>query len=386
MKYKIAYIIDSLGGGGAERQLVNLAKNLPKPFSAEVISLSRKGYKLPEYASLVLPVHEFGLDNLFTLKGLSEWLRLTRFLKSRQFDLVQTHLFSSDLSGLTAAWLAGIGHRISSRRDIGFWQKPVHRLLYRFLLNPLCKKIIINSPAMITAETPEHEQSTLIYNGLDTEIYKPRSDCERQLQRNGKLGIGRHSVAIGISASLTPVKAHSDLIQAAARLYTDYKDFKVFIFGDGPLKASLEAQIENAGLSKIVIFMGRRENMHDYYPLLDILISSSLSEGTSNAILEAMSCGLPVLATSVGGSPWIIQNGENGYLAAPASPHDLGEKLLRLIKNHALRMTMGNINRNTAVSRYSNQKMVMAHVNLYKSQLQTPVHSRVRPKPLTNTR
>ena len=130
----------------------------------------------------------------------------------------------------------------------------------------------------------------------------------------------------------------------------------------------LERFCQDQGLSDHVVFLGHQEKIADYYQVLDLLVSPSLSEGLPNTVLEAMSFGVPVLATAVGGVPEIIQNG-NGMIVPPNDPVALAERMIELLRDDTLRQAIGLKGKNSLYPRFAPDNRVRQIVNLYEELL-----------------
>ena len=201
-----------------------------------------------------------------------------------------------------------------------------------------------------------------ILNGVDTERFSPGNDKAGSKIR---LGIDGNVFVIGIVARLAQVKDHATLLEACRILVESGHEFRLLVVGDGPLRGQLEERTHFLGISKQVIFTGMREDITDLMRAMDIFCLSSLSEGISLTLLEAMACGLPIVATAVGGNPEVVVGGETGFLVKPGSPESLSERLAVLISNEQLRITMGQAGRDRVINHFSLQTCALAYQNLY---------------------
>ncbi|RKX32784.1 MAG: hypothetical protein DRP46_00375 [Candidatus Zixiibacteriota bacterium] len=201
-----------------------------------------------------------------------------------------------------------------------------------------------------------------INNGIDTERFKPSP--ERAAIRE-ELGLTDSEFAVGVVARLAPVKNHRFLINAFRQVVKNNSRARLFIIGDGPLRAELEELTASYGLEKNISFLGDRNDVPRILAGLDAAALSSLSEGISLTILEAMSCGLPVVATAVGGNSEIIKNGQNGFLVDTDNTAELADKLSLLGNNPELRAQMGRDARDNIMSKWSLSKMNERYQGLY---------------------
>jgi N-acetyl-alpha-D-glucosaminyl L-malate synthase BshA len=146
---------------------------------------------------------------------------------------------------------------------------------------------------------------------------------------------------------LEPVKGVRYLVQAVRILINrGFRNMKLLIVGDGSEKRYLEELVKKLGLEDYIVFVGRapHDKIPEYMASADLLVLPSLSEGFPNTIIEAMAMGLPVIASRVGGLPWIIKDGENGFLVEPRNPRDIAEKIILLLTNDDLRVYMSRRN------------------------------------------
>ena len=217
------------------------------------------------------------------------------------------------------------------------------------IITPLIKKIwkdaaevIANSQGLkdLALQTNFNQEIGIIYNGIDTEKFKPNSKDK-----------GDFIITPGASR-LTSRKGLGYLIEAVHKLSQKYPQVKLKIMGDGEEeKIRLEDIIKELNIQDKVVFLGRipREETSPYYQEADVFVLPSLNEGMSNAMLEALSTGLPILATDTGGSDELIQEGKNGYIVKMKNAQDIADKIEKLIKDPELRKIMGEASRKKAL-------------------------------------
>jgi glycosyltransferase involved in cell wall biosynthesis len=173
------------------------------------------------------------------------------------------------------------------------------------------------------------------------------------------------TVRIGIIARLASVKDVASLLKAMQIVSRERPDSLLQVVGDGPERDKLEKMAVDLGIGNKVEFLGFRRDIADLLSGIDIFTLSSLSEGTSITILEAMAAGKPVVATKVGGNPALIEDGVNGFLVPAGQPAELALALLRLAKDGRLRERIGEVNRKKAVEEYSIEAMAASYERLY---------------------
>jgi glycosyltransferase involved in cell wall biosynthesis len=256
---------------------------------------------------------------------------------------------------------------ISNRRDMGFNKSSRLRLLFRFVNHRYDCVVAPAQPilgGLGREERLDIRQMVWIPNGVDIDLFRPRNDEARRQQRAG-LGLGDGDVAIGCVASFTPVKRHVDLVAAFARVVTSQPTARLLLIGDGPLRADITAQIAALGLDDSVRLLGNRPDIENVLPLLDGFVLASSTEGMSNALLEAMSCGLPLVATAVGGNLQLVEDGVNGLLVPANTPQALAVALERIALSAALRADLGAAGRARIEREFSLDGMVRSYDRLY---------------------
>ncbi len=358
--------------GGSERFLRNLVGRLPpERYAITVVQLGADNapgettHVTEAGTSLRVLNHPIG--PIYGLRGLRAIRALRARLRLESFDIIQSQHEKSDLINL----LLGpreMAVRLSNRRDMGFLKSRRLRHVFR-LVNHRYHSVI--APAHeILAALAEHEglpasRMLWIANGVDTDRFSPAQAPRRQALRQA-LGLARDEVAFGCVASLYPVKNHAMLIDAFARVHAVDPRARLLLVGAGALAGELVAQAQALGLGDAVRFLGNRSDIHQILPALDAAVLASRSEGMSNAILEAMACGLPLVATAVGGNLQLVRDGETGFLVPSGDAAAMGDAMHRLVREPLLRASLGNAGRRRIESEFSLSGMVDAYDRLYR--------------------
>jgi glycosyltransferase involved in cell wall biosynthesis len=202
---------------------------------------------------------------------------------------------------------------------------------------------------------------TTIRNGVEL----PRFAAADRRDGRRKLGLSDAEVVIGTVGRLVPVKDHATLLEAISRVIQAGLMCRAVIVGDGPLQADLEQRVSALGLKDRVILTGGRSDVPDMLAALDVFVLSSTSEGLSNVIQEAMTVGLPVVATRVGGAAELVTPEVTGLLVPPSNAAALADALLRLGADPALRDSFGRAGRARAEQEFTLAAMVRAYEDLY---------------------
>ncbi|MCE4553146.1 glycosyltransferase [Roseateles cellulosilyticus] len=277
------------------------------------------------------------------------WVSLQTTLalvQSQLVDVLHAHLPRAHV-------LAGLVGRLAERpviatlhgREVGMLDLEVHRATGSHLC-VVCRPS--HRHALGLGVRPE--QLSCVPNGVDTAMFQPRLRGHRTLRES--LGLPQDATLLGFVGRLSPEKGPEVFLQAMHVLARRHVGAHAVIVGDGPMRASLIAQAEQLGLEGRVHLIGLREDMPAVYPELDVVVSTSHSEAMPLALMEAMACGLPVVATRVGGVPDLVQDGHTGWLAAPGDFHGTGQHCATLLADEALRRRMGRHARERVVARF----------------------------------
>jgi glycosyltransferase involved in cell wall biosynthesis len=205
------------------------------------------------------------------------------------------------------------------------------------------------------------ERIRVIRNGIDTSRFNP---ARRETARH-RLGLREEDVAIGAVGRLVPVKDQATLLAALSQLKKEGAPFRAFLAGDGPLLDGLSAQARDGGIADQIVFLGARADIEDVLAAYDVFVLSSVSEGLSNTILEAMSTGLPVVATRVGGADELVEHDHTGVLVPPSDSPAMAAAIRRLLENQQLRKSMGAAGRRRAETEFSLTRMIASYEDLY---------------------
>jgi glycosyltransferase involved in cell wall biosynthesis len=214
------------------------------------------------------------------------------------------------------------------------------------------------SPSVVN-ELNEYEVNSMrvsvMWNGVDEKIFCPIKDKKR---------LEKYVLYTGV---LRARKGLFDLIKCANLVNKMIPDIRFVICGDGPLLQKLKVQVRNVGLEEQVIFLGRvdRKKLVELYQNASIHIVPSIYEGLPTVLLEAMACGIPVVATNIGGNRDIISSGVNGLLVPPQSPEKMAKMIVMLWDDESLRKKIGSNARKTILEKYTWDIIVNNYLNIY---------------------
>lgn len=362
---RIIHFITDLSTGGAENALLRLLTAIDRDLYKPTVVCFNNGNSIiaKEINKLNIPVIDLGM----THKGrIDAFLRLSRFLHDTQPVILHTWLFHANFTGRLVGRLNKVPIIITSRRNINIGGSR-RELLMRWT-SGMDNKIIAVCKAVRKAEIESSnvpsDKVVTIYNGLDPSPFTSLSD-ESALEIRNSFGIPDDSLLLGAIGRLHPAKGFNDLITAMTLLKTETNSIQLLIVGEGELLNQLKLQVHNNNLSGTIKFTGLRNDIPEILSALDVLVSPSLWEGLPNVVLEAMAAGKPVVATSVGGTPEAVVDGETGLLVPPRNPEALATAILRLLGNSELRTRMGHAGRERVLNHFTIQRMVKRTEQLY---------------------
>jgi glycosyltransferase involved in cell wall biosynthesis len=316
-----------------------------------------------------LSVEYLILQNKFSYDPFFLW-NLMKVILSRKIDIIHAHEFAMNVYGSVAAKLTGRPMIGTVHGKIYFTEKRSRILSYKLAVS-LCSNMVLVSEDLkeffvANLKLRNRKKLLTIYNGVDLKKYD--SDHGIHALRT-ELSLPPDAVIACNIGSLFQIKGLPYLLEAAKLILPRHPNFRLLIAGEGNQFDDLKSMAARLGLEMAVIFLGFRNDVPAILRLSDFYICSSLSEGLSLSILEAMAAGKSVLATNVGGNPELIKNGENGFLVPPSDPAALAEKITFLIENLGLRQSMGEISRGFAQDRFSLTRMMADYQNLYEELL-----------------
>jgi glycosyltransferase involved in cell wall biosynthesis len=361
---RVLSVIGQLMVGGAETYLTRIAQTI-RQFNVdmEVCALDRVGLRLAELEQAGVVVHgtPFGtrVPRSNTLRLLKTVDSIRHMVRTGRFDIVHTYLFWSDILGVTGARLAGCRRIIVGRRAMHAWIHDPKRLYHGLeqFTNTLANEVIGNSEAVLR-DAAAHEPflpriRKVIYNGIDVSAYKPSASST-----SGPLRI----VTVG---ALAPRKGQEYAIEALKLVVAAGVDAKLVLVGSGSDEAMLRRVAAGSGVDDRITFAGEHRDPRPFLSPADVFLLPSRQEGFSNAILEAMACGLPVIATDVGGNAEAIVHKQGGLIVEPQNPEVLAAAITELAGNREGLADMGRFNRERVAEHFSLEESARSLADWY---------------------
>lgn len=385
---KVLIVIGSLAVGGTETFLVRyLAELIRQGWTVEIFTLAYHPGVLAEtlacQGAVVTPIlTKKDADRLSRFPVMLERIirislsiiRLIVQLKKEKHSILHLFLPEAYVLGMMAALCVGFkGPKVMSRRSLNYYQRkrPFIAWLER-RIHHATNIIIGNSTpviAQLQSEGIAKEKLRLIYNGLD--INKPNDlDNLKQLSKSQlrfNFGITNNELVFIIVANLIPYKGHADLLQALHQIKKEIKQpWKLICVGrDQGILQALQHLAKEYQIDQNILWLGERKDVQSLLTCADIGILCSHEEGFSNAILEGMASGLPMVVTDVGGNGEAVLHGATGYVVPVKAPEALGQALLQLALDKKQQHEFGKNAKTRVESHFTLEKCVAQHIQIY---------------------
>ncbi|WP_146414331.1 glycosyltransferase family 4 protein [Crateriforma conspicua] len=359
---RIALIIPTMDRGGAEKQLCLLASGLDRDaFDVHVFLLTRGGPRLADLQYAGIPVTLIG--KRFKADPTALW-RLKKALQEFRPDVAHTWIFAANSFGRAAAILAGVPSVVASERCVDPWKGWRHLAIDRALAKR-SDAITTNSQGVVdfyAGHGIDANKFVVIPNGIP-----PRQvdDIDRDEALN-RLGIDPNRRIILAVGRLWPQKRYRDLIWAAELVATVREDTTLVIIGDGPQRGELLRHRDAVTRPDRVWFAGQRDDVAQLLPHADVFWIASEYEGQSNAVIEAMQAGVPVVASNIPGNVDLVVHGETGWLVKLGDTADFARQTLALLDDSQEAERLGAAGRQRIEQEFTVESMVRRHADLYR--------------------
>ncbi len=358
------YLIDQLDGtkGGTESQLLQLLRRLDTDTFEPSLAVFRDSEGLRNL-QLPCPVSVGKIGKLLSLDALAKLWRLSCAIRRAGVSVV--HIYFPDASIAAPLFCKLGGARVVvSKRDMGFWQTAAQRWALR-VSNLFVDRIVANSQAVrenvVRQEWAAGKKIAVIPNGHEHNRFVSSSSVNVRKV----LGIAEDEPIVGMVANLNPWKNHAHLLEAFARVLEQHPNAHLLLAGQGDEEEPLRKLARTLGIVSRTHFLGF---VSDPIPVIrecTVCVLCSESEGLSNAVLEYMGCGKPIVCTNVGGNRELIQDGVNGYLMAPGDVVALADRIARVLSEPTLGFRMGINAKRNFDTWFTAERMAQSYMDLY---------------------
>ncbi len=375
-KINVVYLVNDFGIGGLERCVVDLVNNLdPDVFQPSIFCLKKKGGSVDFITRNDVKIYELNKragNDPFIL-----W-KLRNLLKHERTTIVHSGNWVTMLEGVVSAKLARVpvaihmeqGKELSDVNEKGF-RKRKRNVLKKYLsygidqivtVSEDLRQEIIRDTGITPGKVISIPNSVPVINKVD------KKEGKRMLH---KLGICDNRPLIGTVGRHSTVKNYQFLVQSMPQVLKEFPNAQFVFIGDGPETDNLKNMTKQLKVEKSVWFLGGFKNSKTKLLLqgFDIFVLPSFFEGISFSILEAMSMGIPVVATDVGGNPEVVANGETGFLAPLNDVDMLSNSIIDLLSSNEKAEKMGAMGRKVVEQNFSLEKMVSRYEDLYLTKL-----------------
>jgi glycosyltransferase involved in cell wall biosynthesis len=369
-RIKLLKMLTSFHIGGTERQVANLTLRIDASrFDLHLACLRYSGQLLEELKTLAVPRPEFRIGSFHSPKTLRQGVRFAQYIRKNRIQIVHSYGFYSNVFAVPAARLAGAAIVVASIRDTGDVLTPAQRQVQRII----CKAadcVLVNAEAIREALVKEGYapcKIVVIRNGIMLSRFGKR-------QRGGllrqELGLPLSAPLVMVSSRLNQMKGIQYFLDAAVILAQRFPEARFLVVGDGESRTELEAYAGRVGLGRRVVFTGFRCDVPELLSEAEVSVLPSLSEGLSNALLESMAAGVPVVATRVGGNSEVVQDGLTGLLVPARDSAELAGATGRLLENKNLAATFGQAGLRRVQELFSMERSVHQTEHLYERLLE----------------
>lgn len=364
-RIRIMHVVHSFGTGGTEEGIRKLLAGLdPDRYEQVVCTVAPSPEIEPRTGARIISLNRPKLTRMFLVR------RLERVFRRERPQIVHSRNWGA-MEAVLAGRLAGVGAVVHSEH--GFESQNIRRQPWRQkAFRRLCFGLA-DCVFAVSQDLREHYNKQLglaqgrirvMPNGVDTDRFRSDSSARRAMRQS--LGIAPQTLLVGTVGRLNAIKDHRTFFQAAESVLGDGIDIRLVIAGDGPLRESLQTDIQTSGpLAQRTAFIGESADVPSLLNALDIFVLSSLAEGMSNALLEAMSVGITPVVTRVGGNSELVDGRSCGLLFEAGDAKALAAHLEALALDPQLRRNLGENAQRRVRSCFSLNNMLASYARLY---------------------
>lgn len=362
----VCYFSNALARGGAEEHILTLLHGLDRTrFRASLVCT-------PEVAEKVRPDVPDDVDvvplRLRKPRDVGAAIALARFLRSRRFDVLHSHLFYSSLFASPIGRVCRVPLIVETPHVREHWRRGwkasylIDRLAGRFVHQYIAVSEA-NRRYLVQEKGLPARKIVVIHNGVHLARFTPAHRAPAGLRE--RLGFGAHDPVLLVVGRLEPQKGHAVLLDAMPAIFREFPATRLVCVGEGALRAELEAKADEVSFRDAVRFVGRQPNVEDWLALADVVVLPSFYEGLPLAAIEALAAGRAMVATAVDGTPEVVVDGATGLTVPPGNPVRLARAICRLLGDPLLRQKLGSAGREWVLERFDQAQQIHRTEALY---------------------
>ncbi len=363
---RIVHLMASPFYGGPERQMLGLARHLPPDFKSVFLTFAERG----NCQAFLEQVHQYGFEGL-VLENNMPHVRaciheVAAQLRTLKADILICSGYKPDIIGWRAARKVGIpvvavAHGWTAATLKVRFNETIDRIVMRWMDAVVC--VSEAQARRVRRALVPQRKIEVIRNAIAGESFaepdptygdKLRDFFERKPKR-----------IVGAAGRLSPEKGFEIMVDAAAIVAAKNADIGFIHFGDGPEREAIKRSIAAKGLTDLFILAGFRTDVARFLPHLDLMVLPSYTEGLPVVLLEAFAAGVPAVATAVGGTPEVIEEGQSGYLVRPGDPGALAQRILDSLQDEGVRRAMGRHGKRRAREDFSFERQSETYQRLF---------------------
>lgn len=376
----VIHIITMLELGGAQQNTLHTVAHLDRRAFRPYLIAGKGGILDPDATALedvpclflsdlrreILPHRD-----LLALRQIRSGIRAILRANPGARSIVHTHSSKAGILGRWAAWWEGVSVIVHTFHGFGFHEGQSPPIRWAFEAAERVTGRITHAFIMVSRANMEKarrlgiasiDRMTLIRSGIPIREFQEVEEDREGIRAS--LGVGPDEPVVTMVACLKPQKAPLDFVEVARRVVAHEPKARFLLAGDGILRGAVEEAVASAGLGKSLLLLGWRRDIPRLLRASDVLVLTSRWEGLPRVLPQAMACGLPVVATSVDGSPEAVEDGVNGYLVPPGRVGVMAQRVLALLRDPGLRQRMGAEGR-ARVAEFDIEQMVVQQQELY---------------------
>ena len=355
----ILQIIFSIEKGGAETYLYNLIDNLKENVNFFIVC-DHRGSNHSKIEEKCKNVEIMRMNSVFDIKAAQ---KIATYCKVNNIDIIQTHFLRENYIGVLSKlfnpkvkviWTA---HLMAENKGI---IRFFNKIFSKFVDRIICVSKAVEASLINEGISPNKTQ--VIYNGVDTNYFKPMEDNSIR----DRLSIEDDTLLLATISRFNREKGHDFLIEGIKELKTYISNFKALLVGEGEEQDFIKEKVKRYNLEEQVAFLGYREDIPQILSAIDIYVSPSENEAISFSIIEALSCGKPVVATEVGGVPEIFNKGNCGILIPFGDTKTFAKAIIDLYNNNREYELIKSNSRDIVKKNFSQSNMLDETYNLYR--------------------